>query len=120
MTSVHTATPPVRRAAWGSPRRIRKIVAMLRGIAARAGRGVTARRNEVLLYHRAAAVRHELLELAALLESAEAPDQRCVAALHTLVTSGCDSPLYNWDIHESELRATLYYARAGLGRVAAG
>jgi hypothetical protein len=118
MTSVHTKTPPLRRAERVSPRRVRKVVAMLRGIAARAGHGVTPRRNEVLLYERAATVRPELLELAALLEGAEAPDRRCVAALHTLVTSGCDSPLYNWDVHDSELRATLHYARVGLGGTA--
>ena len=32
---------------------------------------------------------------------------------HKLLTDGCDSPLYNRDIHVSELWATLYYLRVG-------
>jgi hypothetical protein len=74
-----------------------------------------SRRQDVLLHHRAAAVRTELLEIAAMLESAHAPDPACMAQLHELLANGCSSPLYNADIHISELRATLYGVRAGLG-----
>ena len=38
----------------------------------------------------------------------------CVKALHNLRANGCDSPLYNPDIHPSELHATLDYVRSGL------
>ena len=32
-------------------------------------------------------------------------------AIRKLLTDGCESPLYNRDIHMSELRAALYYLR---------
>ncbi len=73
-----------------------------------------ARRRQALLHYRAAAVRSELLEIATTLERAPNPDPACVATLHELRANGCDSPLYNPDIHVSELRATLDYVRAGL------
>ena len=73
-----------------------------------------ARRRQPLLHDRAAAVRPELLEIAAILEHAHHPDPDSIAALHTLLANGCDSPLYNPDIHVSELRATLYGVRHGL------
>jgi hypothetical protein len=73
-----------------------------------------ARRRETLLHYRVAAVRTDLLEIAAILEHAHDPDPTSVAALHELLANGCDSPLYNADIHVSELHATLHYARAGL------
>jgi hypothetical protein len=73
-----------------------------------------ARRRQALLHYRAAAVRTELLEIAAALERAHHPDRACVATLHNLLANGCDSPLYNPDVHVSELRATLHYVRTGL------
>jgi hypothetical protein len=73
-----------------------------------------ARRRETLLHYRVAAVRVDLLELAAILERAHDPDPASVTELHELLANGCDSPLYNPDIHVSELHATLHYARAGL------
>ncbi len=73
-----------------------------------------ARRRQALLHYRAAAVRTELLEIAATLEHTHNPDPDCIAALHDLLANGCDSPLYNSDIHVSELRATLHYVRSGL------
>jgi hypothetical protein len=73
----------------------------------------TVRRRQVLLHHRAAAVRPEPLELAAMLERADKPDPACIAELRDLLANGCDSPLYNTDIHSSELRATLHHVRAG-------
>lgn len=72
------------------------------------------RRREALLHYRAAAVRTELLEIAAILEHAHNPDPACVKALHDLLANGCDSPLYNANIHASELRGTLDYVRSGL------
>jgi hypothetical protein len=72
------------------------------------------RTPEPLLHYRAAAVRTDLLELAVLLERARDPDPACIAELHRLLANGCDSPLYNADIHVSELHATLHYVRAGL------
>jgi hypothetical protein len=34
-------------------------------------------------------------------------------SIHKLLTDRCESPLFNPDIHVSELRATLYYLRGG-------
>jgi hypothetical protein len=73
-----------------------------------------ARTPEPLLHYRAAAVRTDLLEIAALLEHTHNPDPARAAALHDLLANGCDSPLYNTDIHISELLATLDYVRSGL------
>jgi hypothetical protein len=71
------------------------------------------RRNDVLLHYRAAAVRSDLLEVAALIERADSPDPDCVAALRNLLANG-DSPLYRAGVQVSELYATLDYIRAGL------
>jgi hypothetical protein len=68
----------------------------------------------VLLHYRAAAVRTELLEIAATLERSDNPDPACIAELHDLLANGCDSPLYNPHIHVSELRATLHHVRVRL------
>jgi hypothetical protein len=73
-----------------------------------------ARRREALLDYRAAAVRTELLEIAVLIEHTHDPSPARVAALRNLLANGCDSPLYNPDIHISELYATLDYIRSGL------
>ena len=72
------------------------------------------RTREPLLHYRAAAVRSDLLEIAALLEHTHDPDPARVAARHNLLANGCDSPLYNTDILISELHATLHYVRSGL------
>jgi hypothetical protein len=77
-------------------------------------RDAVRRRFEVLLLDRVAPVRSDLLEIAALLENVPEPDAECVAALHRLLTDGCESPLYNPDVHPSELRATLFYVRSRL------
>jgi len=66
-----------------------------------------------LLQYRTAAVRTELLEIAALLEAACDPDPACVKEIHELLANG-NSPLYHRSVHISELYATLYYLRAGL------
>jgi hypothetical protein len=72
------------------------------------------RRRDPLLHYRAAAVRTDLLEIAALLEHAHDPDPDCLAELRDLIANGCDSPLYNADIPFSQLQATLDYVRCGL------
>lgn len=73
-----------------------------------------ARRRESLLHHRVAVVRADLLEIAAVLEHARDLDPASIADLHELLANGCDSPLYNADIHISELQATLHHIRASL------
>lgn len=109
------------RARLSSPRKRRKIVRWLR----RTGRydhepHPFARRRGTLLHYRVAAVRTDLLEIAVMLERAPDPDPASVAALQHLLADGCDSPLYNPDIHISELVATLHYVRAGLGSARPG
>lgn len=69
----------------------------------------------MVLHERVALVRGDLLEIAALLEHELHPDPCSVVALHRLLADGCASPLYNRDVHLSELRATLYYVRSRLG-----
>jgi hypothetical protein len=71
----------------------------------------TQSRNTVLLRDRAGAVRDELLEIALMLEHGHALDAEWISDVHKLLTDGCASPLYNRDVHISELRATLYYLR---------
>jgi hypothetical protein len=78
------------------------------------------RRHDVLLHYRAAAVRTELLEIAALLEHTHDPDPDCIAALRDLLANGCDSPLFNPDVHVSQLHGTLDYVRSGLCRESRG
>jgi hypothetical protein len=67
-----------------------------------------------LLHDRVAAVRTDLYEIAWLLEHANEPNPECIDWLREMLANGCQSPLYNDDVHDSELRATLYYARAAL------
>jgi hypothetical protein len=77
-------------------------------------RDAARRRFEVLLHDRVALVRSDLLQIAAALEHEPQPDPGCVTELHRLLTDGCRSPLYNPDVHPSELRATVYYIRSRL------
>jgi len=72
------------------------------------------RRREPLLHYRAAAVRTDLLEIAAILEHTQTPDPASIATLYKLLINGCDSPLYNRETHISELHATLDYVGARL------
>jgi hypothetical protein len=85
----------------------------LRRTANRARKPERATCRHALLHDRAAAVHDELLEIAATLQRAEEPDPASIADLHRLPASGWDSPLYNPDIHPSELRATLHALRTG-------
>lgn len=98
-----------------SPRNRRMLARWLRRTANRTERTHPLTRiREPLLHYRAAAVRTDLLEIATLLEHTHNPDPARIAALHDLLANGCDSPLYNPDIHISELQATLHYVRSGL------
>lgn len=72
------------------------------------------RRRDVLLHYRAAAVRTDLFEIAALLEHAYNADPICIEALQALLANGHNSPLYNADVPFAELEATLNYVRSGL------
>jgi hypothetical protein len=76
--------------------------------------GTFRRRREPLLQLRVAAVRADLLALAALLEHTNHPDPARVSALHQLLSAGPDSPLHNATIDVSELHAVLDYVRSGL------
>ena len=67
----------------------------------------------MLLHYRAAAVRTDLLEIAALIEHADTPDPDCVVALRNLLTNRA-SPLSNASVHVSESYATLDNVRARL------
>jgi hypothetical protein len=88
-----------------------------RRLAASARRAATCgprqSRHTILLHDRAAAVKDELLEIARLLEYAGDLDAWWISETHKLLTDGTGSPLYNRDIHLSELWATLYYLRVG-------
>ncbi len=89
----------------------RRLVASLRRAATYDS---TESRRTVLLVDRVAAPRNPLLEIASVLERADDLDPSWVSAIHRVLTDGCESPLYNRDVHVSELLATLYYLRGGL------
>ena len=71
--------------------------------------------DRVVLHYRVAAVRSDLLDIAALLEHAHDPDPECITALHDLLRAAA-SPLYDPDVDPAQLSATLDHARAGLQR----
>lgn len=99
-----------------SDRTRRRLVRSLRRLADRRSRRDAGRhRFDMVVHERVALVRDDLLEIALLLERERRPDPGCVVALDRLLTDGCTSPLYNRDVHFSELRATLYYIRSRLG-----
>jgi len=98
-----------------SARRRRRLARWLRRTARRAlDPDPRHPQSRLLLRDRAAGVCSDLLEIAGSLERTDDPDREAVEALLELLRNGCNSPLYNADVHESELRATLYYARAAL------
>ena len=78
------------------------------------------RRHVLLLVDRVADVRDDLLEVADLIEQAATADPSCLAEVRRLLTSGCDSALYNPDIHVSELHASMYFLRCRLQDTADG
>jgi len=104
-----------KRARLVSARNRRRLVRWLRRTARDANERRIRPGPEVLLHYRTAAVRADLLEVAALLERAHDPDPDCVKEIQRLLDNG-DSPLYHPGIHVSELYATLHYVRAGLVR----
>jgi hypothetical protein len=91
-----------------------RLVKGLRRVARRAGSPAPARRFEVLLCDRAAAVRFELLDLAALLQRTRNPHPAAIATLRWLLTDGCESPLYNRDVPASRLTPALDEVRTAL------
>ena len=93
-----------------SGRTRRRLAASARRAATRDSR---PSRHTVLLHDRAAAVSDELLAIALILAHADDLDASWMLETHRLLTDGCDSPLYNRDLHVSELWATLYYLRVG-------
>lgn len=73
------------------------------------------RRHDVLLQYRAAAVRTDLLEIAALLYHAHDPKPEAIVLLHDLLANHRgDSPLYNRHVSASELHETLERIRTAL------
>jgi hypothetical protein len=93
----------------------RRVARWLRGTVAHAtASGRLVRRSGLLLCDRVVAVQAELLETAELLERAERPDAEAVTAVRRLLADGLQSPLFNSDIHPSELLATLYFVRQRL------
>ena len=106
-------TAELKRARLVCRRKRRRLARQLRGTVSDADERALRPGPEVLLHHRASAVRVELLEIASLLERADDPDPDCRKDIHMLLGDG-DSPLYHPGVHISELFATLYYVRAGL------
>jgi hypothetical protein len=102
------------RGARPSRRRRLQVADGLCRVARYAAPGARQRRHELLLISRAAAVRPALLEVAALVRCSTDPDPECIADLHTLLSSGCDSPLYNRTVPAEHLEATLDRACAAL------
>jgi hypothetical protein len=93
----------------------RRVAGWLRGAVARAtASGRLVRRSGLLLCDRVVAVQAELLEITELLERAERPDAEAVQAVRRLLADGLQSPLFNRDVHPSELLATLYFVRLRL------
>jgi hypothetical protein len=95
-------------------RRRRILVKWLRRTARRSGRVQTGARRDLWLHDRVGMVRDDLLQIADMLECADDPDPACLAELRRLLSDGCDSPLYNREVHCSELRATLQHVRMRL------
>jgi hypothetical protein len=81
--------------------------------------GCVVRRSGLLVCDRVVAAQAELLEIAELLERAERPDAQAVTAVRRLLADGLQSPLFNRDVHPSELLATLYFVRLRLADDAA-
>jgi hypothetical protein len=93
----------------------RRVAGWLRRAVARAtGSGCVVRRSGLLLCDRVVAVQAELLEIAELLEQSEQPDVEAVTAVRRLLVDGLQSPLFNRDVHSSELLATLYFVQSRL------
>ena len=105
-----------KRAQLTSARNRRKLARWLRETAARANDpDPIARRQSVLLHYRAAAVRTQMLQIAATLERARDPDPECMTLLQSLLANDSgNSPLHNRHVPAADLEATLRRIRAGL------
>ncbi len=103
---------PTRLAPARARRRIAQRVRRLAG--ASPERDPVRRRHVFLLVDRVADVHDDLLEVADLIEQAATADPHCLAEVRRLLTSGCDSPLFNPDLHVSELHASMYFLRCHL------
>jgi hypothetical protein len=114
LTTPLAGARPGGRGARAARRRRRHVADGLCYVARNAGPRTRRRRNEILLVSRAAAVRIALLQVAALVRCCTDPDPECITELHRLLTSGCDSPLYNPDVPAGQLGATLERARTTL------
>jgi hypothetical protein len=101
-----------KRARLVNPRSRRVLASWLRRTADRAQE--TPSTLQEPLQYRVAAARTKLLELAALLEHAPAPDPASVIALRDLLANRRDSPLYNPNIPAVELDEALKRIRSGL------
>jgi hypothetical protein len=99
----------------------RRLARRLRRLAGAAPEPDPVRRRYVyLLVDRVADARDDILEVADLIEQAATADPSCLAEVRRLLTSGCDSALYNPDIHVSELHVGLYFLRCRLRDAADG
>jgi hypothetical protein len=91
-----------------------RLVGGLRSVARRSHTAARARRYDVLLYERAAAVRPQLLQSAATLDRVTHPQPETLETLRWLLTDGCSSPLYNPDVPAAQLPAALDRIQAEL------
>jgi hypothetical protein len=98
---------------YRAERKRRRLVQALRRAAVRALE-THPNRQQVLLRYRVAAVRPDLLEIAAMLEHTQAPNPVCLATLSDLLTNGRDSPFYNPRVPVAELHTTLDDIRSEL------
>ena len=99
-------------------RRRQRVAEGLLRVARRSAPSAPVRRSEVLLTSRAATVRVELLELAVLVRTIPNPDPDAIITLHTMLTDGCASPLYNRGVPAERLPGLLSQARAQLSAAA--
>ena len=101
-----------------SERRRRRVADALLRAARRSAPSARVSRSELLLTTRAATVRSELLELAALVRTLPDPDPAAISTLHALLTDGCTSPLFNEDVPADRLKVILNRVHAALGTAA--
>jgi hypothetical protein len=103
-----------RRSRLVSVRHRRALAQGMRAVARAAADQTSPSRWNVLLRRRAAPLRTELLQVAAMVERVHEPDVACIAALDDLLRDGAKSPLYNPKIDPRELAVTLDCVRRAL------
>ena len=104
------------RAHLAGPRTRRTLARALRRAADPSKRPSRLHPRRPVLRYRAAAVRPELLEIAALLEHAQNPDPSPVRAVRELLRDRT-SPLHDVSVDVAELRTTLEDLRQALGQL---